>query len=272
MRAQRDLLVDSDVWHASIASKLAGRLKGSQWEHFQACGRDSIVRSCRSCKSTKVLTARCDLKWCPRCQWRLTQAREAVITAWAGKITQPKHLVLTQRNFAVLTRKEIRVHQRNLARLRRTKTMRDVIGGCISVEITNEGKGWHLHSHWLVDARWLDMPTISRNWAGLVGQQFAICKAKDVRNTDYVREVSKYLVKGSDLAGWTPDEILQFVLAIRGVRFFFSFGSLFKLGPTIRQELAMRDLPSPECDCGSCDFSYMSEETAVLHELQRERR
>jgi hypothetical protein len=271
-RRQRQLLDDQDVFHSSIESKLFGRLHSLQFEHFQQCGRDSIVRQCRSCRACKVLTFHCDLKWCPRCQWRITRARERVLTAWAVKLEQPKHLVLTQSNFAILTRKKIRGHQRNLARLRRTKAFREVKGGCVSVELTNESRGWHLHSHWLIDCHWLDMPAVCKTWGSLVGQEYAIAKITDVRDSDYIREVSKYVAKGSEIAGWKPEHILEFVTAIRGVRFFFSFGNLWKLGPTIREELKAAETPGEQCDCGACDFSYMPEQIAVLHELRHDAR
>lgn len=271
-RLQGTLIPEGDLFHATIEAKLMGRFSGRQWEHFQACGRDTIVRQCRSCKQCKTLSYHCDLKWCPRCQWKITRKRQQVLSLWAGKLSQPKHLVLTQKNFAMLSRKNIRSHQRNLARLRRSKAFRNVKGGCVSVEITNEGNGWHLHSHWLLDCRWLDMPSVCKAWAALVGQQFAIAKVKDVRQQDYVREVAKYVVEGSAIAGWDPEHVHQFVRAIQGLRFFFSFGSLWKVGPAIRAELKAAEIDGTECECGGCDFSFMPEQVAVLREITRDKR
>ena len=87
-------------------------------------------------------------------------------------------------------------------------------GGCVSIEITNEGNGWHLHAHWLVDSVWTDASTLAITWGHLVGQSFAIVKVIPVKEKAYVHEVCKYLAKGSELAGWTPEQLLEFTLAI----------------------------------------------------------
>jgi len=91
-----------------------------------------------------------------------------------------------------------------------------------------------LHSHWLLDVRWLDMKGVSLTWSGLVGQEFAIVKIKDARDRDYLQEVTKYVAEGSELAKWPAEHLLEFVTAIRSRRFFFAFGSLFKMGHEIR--------------------------------------
>jgi hypothetical protein len=212
---------------------------------------------------------RCSLKWCPRCQWWITERRKAVLEVWAKRIKQPKHLVLTQRNLAILTRGKFRQHTKNLAKMRRSKAFKSVLGGAVSVEVTNEGNGWHVHSHWLLDVRWLDMASVSKTWAGLVGQEFAIVKIKDVRDRDYLQEVSKYVCEGSELARWPAEKILEFVTAIRGRRFFFPFGSLFHEGRKIRAELLQAKPPRKPCECGCEDFVFESELQVVVNEVRR---
>jgi hypothetical protein len=185
------------------------------------------------------------------------------------KISQPKHLVLTQQNFTILTRRRIRLHSLALAKLRRKKCFQSVKGGCVSVEITNEERGWHMHSHWLLDATWLDMTNVSKAWGKLVGQNFAIVKIKDIRGTSYLQEVSKYVVKGSDLAAWPPEHILEFVRAVKGLRFFSSFGSLLKLAPAIRAELHALKPPPPVCECGCGEFVYEDETDHEIASIMR---
>jgi hypothetical protein len=191
-----------------------------------------------------------------------------MIEFWTSKISQPKHLVLTQKNFPVLTHDRVTDHTENLAAMRRRKSFEGVRGGCVSVEITNEGSGWHLHSHWLLDVDWLDMKEVSRDWADLVGQSFSVCKVMDCRDRSYITEISKYVVEGSELAKWPAEQVNEFVLAVRGLRFFFSFGALYKLGPRIREEIAALEGPPKECDCGETDFVYETEQDVVLHEIR----
>jgi hypothetical protein len=177
--------------------------------------------------------------------------------------------VLTQKNFPILTQKKLREHQKNLSRIRRLKCWSAVKGGCVSIEITNEERGWHLHSHWLLDVRWLDMPSISQEWGRLCGQEFAIVKIMDCRKKEYLQEVTKYVVEGSELAKWPAEHVHEFVSGIRGRRFFFAFGSLFHDGRRIRAEIKAEKPPRAPCDCGCGDFMFETEEQTVLNEMRK---
>jgi hypothetical protein len=115
---------------------------------------------------------------------------------------------------------------------------------------------------------WLDIREVAKTWGSLVGQEFAICKIMDIRNREYVQEVSKYVVEGSELAKWPAEQAHEFVRAVRGLRFFFSFGSMSKLAPAIRRELAALRPPSPVCECGCGEFIYEDEQQALAHELK----
>ena len=269
-RQQGQLLDENQDFHETVRMKLAGLWDCRQFDNFQRCGNEQIFRTCDSCKAVEKFDYRCSLKWCPRCQWIIADRRRKVLQVWAHKISQPKHLVLTQKNFPVLTQRKIREHQKNLARMRKAKCFRKVAGGCVSIEITNEENGWHLHSHWLIDVRWLDMEKVSVAWGKLVGQEFAIVKIKDVREAEYLQEVSKYVCEGSELASWPAEHILEFVTAIKGRRFFFAFGSLFKLGPAIRAELAAQKPELQPCECGCMEFIYENEVDAVLNQFRKE--
>lgn len=269
----QELWDKQDHWRDTIASKLRGLLDTPQTRNLDRCGKEQMFRHCRGCGQTETFEYHCDLRFCPRCNHRITARRIKVLKKWADQIKQPKHLVTTQRNFAVLTHQQIRKHQKALVALRRSKVFEQVKGGCVSVELTNESRGWHLHAHWLVDARWVDAAQLSITWASIIGQDDgAIVKVKDVRGQDYLCELAKYVVKGSDLATWEPDEILQFILAIHRCRFFFQFGSLFKLGRQIRAQLKHERTPTV-CDCGCERFVWRDETTEVVHEItQRHRR
>ena len=268
-RQQLQLLEENEQFHETVRAKLHGLTDTPQFWNFTRCGNEDFFRTCRSCGDVHKFKYRCSIRWCPRCNWRLTEDRKKLIGLWASKIAQPKHLILTQRNFPVLTRKRIAEFIKALARMRRTKCFKAVKGGTVSIEVTNEGNGWHVHAHWLIDCRWLDMRLVSLKWGKLVGQNFAIVKIKDVRKEDYLREVCKYVVEGSELAKWPGPQILEFVLAIKGRRFFFPFGSLFHEQPAIRRALNAAKPPPPTCECGSSDFIYEDEMSTAVNEIRR---
>ena len=210
------------------------------------------------------------MKFCPLCNWRIARERAKMLNLWSLTIQQPKHVVLTQRNFETLTREKIRGFQKAFAKLRRTALWKPVKGGCISIEITNENRGWHLHGHILADVRWLDAGQLAITWGNLVGQEFGIVKVKDARGKGYLGEITKYVVKGAQLASWEPEKIAQFIGAIKGIRFFAPFGSLFGMGAQIKKKLAAMKPEKPKCKCGCEDFKFESETSSILGEIRRE--
>jgi len=266
---QRKLWRETEDYHETIRSKLDGVFEDNQFCNFARCGQEDLVRECQGCGQQEAIRYHCNLKWCPRCQWRLSEKRKRLLGAWTLRIQQPKHLVLTQKNFAVLTGRKIREHQKNLARMRRAKAMKQVKGGCVSIEITNEGNGWHLHSHWLIDVRWLDMPSVSQAWAKLVGQEFSIVKIMDCREKSYLQEVTKYVCEGSAMAQWPSEKIHEFVRAIKRRRFFFAFGSLFHEAADVRRGLNEARQPAEPCECGCDRFRWKDEIACLVEEAKR---
>lgn len=265
-----ELFSPEELWKRSLLAKIEGLIPWQVYDHLSRCGVDEIYRTCKSCHDWQTFYYRCSLKFCPLCNWRIARARAQLLKVWTQTIKQPKHVVLTQRNFPILTRKKIRQFQKAFARLRRSRLFRDVTGGCISIEITNEGNGWHLHAHVLVNAKWIDASALAVKWGKLVGQEFGIVKVKDARGQDYCNEVTKYVVKGSQLSSWEPEIIAQFIHAIKGVKFFSTFGELFKMRREIRDFLEATKPPQKPCDCGCSDFIYEDETRSICGEIKRQ--
>lgn len=271
-KSQLKLVPDEAVFHEKIRAKLSGLLETSQFANFARCGKEEIYRTCKSCGDVHRFLYKCSLKWCPLCNWQITRRRAELIRAWQPRVAHPMHLVLTQRNFATLTGARLRSHTRALAKLRRADVMRHVKGGCVSVEVTHEGRGWHLHSHWLIDATFVSMKKLAIVWGKLIGQEFGIVHYNQLSNSSYCNEVCKYVVKGSEMSDWPPELINEFCQAIRGRRFFFTFGSLFKEQRSVRLELLASKPPPAICECGASDFVFRSELAELLAEIRRESR
>ena len=261
-RSQLKLIRDADTWHESIAAKLdwlAPTPTDDLWKHLQnftRCGKDLVIRTCRSCEEFETHPYACNIKWCPRCNWKLAKARQDKLRIWAAHVRQPKHVVTTQKNFGVITRQKIAEHTKNQQRLRDSKVYEHVQGGCTSIEITNEGAGWHLHAHSLLDARWVDASELAVRWGTIVEQEFAIVKVKDSRGSDYVKELTKYVAKGNQIAGWPPEQIWEFICACRRQRFFFQFGTLSAMRDQVKEQLAFEKPESRRCECGACNFVF----------------
>jgi len=179
------------------------------------------------------------------------------------------HCVLTQRNFDHLTRQHIKDTRSRLSKLRRSKLFKVVDGGCCSLEFTNESNGWHMHWHLLLETGYIPLDDLQEVWGRLVNQDYAICNIKRVQGQDYVREVSKYVVEGSEIARWPRETILEFVTALDSTRLFSIYGS-WKARRKEAKKRMKDDAPMPTCECGSTSFIYGDDESFVKRDLRRE--
>lgn len=149
-----------------------------------------------------------------------------------------------------------------------TVTCTPWLGGFYSLEITNERRGFHLHFHLLVDARSIGPIQLSAAWKAATRGSGYIVKVQDARSKDYTGQVAKYAVKGSQLATWTPDQIVSFIDALDGVRTFGVFGSLYGQRSQFSEWLkALRDA-KPLCQCGCSDLRYYTEAEFLLLDLK----
>jgi hypothetical protein len=171
------------------------------------------------------------------------------------------------KNVEDLTKGHVQQFRKWWNNLRRTKFARNWRGGFYCLEVTNEGRGWHLHLHALIDARWIDELELSDQWHHATNGMGRIVKVKDARGTNFLKEVAKYVVKGNQLAAWSPSVVARFVDAFDGVRTFAVFGDLFGKRTQFAEWFkAVRDL-KPRCTCGCSEMRYYSEADWVVADL-----
>jgi Replication protein len=252
--AEGEFWVQADIHHDTICAKLDAVGRSDLVGRMRDCHTSELVISCAGCGIRRVVSNRCEKRWCPLCVSRLARERRDQLTWWIATLKQPKHVVVTSRNTETLTRETVRNFRRNLTKLRRTGVARDWKSGTWSLEVTNESRGWHLHAHLLVETRWIDSGSLAQAWGKLVGQDYAIVKVKDGRRPDYLRELAKYVVKSSQLAGWKDLEIADFMDAFTGTRTFGVFGSLVGQRGKWKQELRELRKSRSRCECGCNQF------------------
>lgn len=249
------------IFKESVVAKLDEAHRNELADKVRFCHTQRDVRMCCGCRKASFFWNRCDIKWCPICAEKLARERRDSVEWWTKQIKQPKHIVLTMRNTNTLTREGVLKFKDAFARLRRRKFASNWSGGFYSLEVTNESRGWHLHLHALVDARWIDAGELARQWGECIGQmEGAIVKVKDARQGDYLREVTKYAVKGSDFAQWSAPDIIDFVDAFEGVRTFGVFGSLYKVRTEWKEFLEELRSHRIQCECGCSKWRIMSED------------
>jgi hypothetical protein len=259
---QRGLGFDGEVLKETIIRKLFQVDKGHLAAPLVKCHTQQFIAVCDGCRRQTVYYNRCENFFCPICARRLAADRRRSVEWWTHQVRQPKHVVLTSRNTETLTPQRVKDFKAAWTKLRRRKFAKGWRGGFYSLEITNEGKGWHLHLHALVDAYWID--------AG-VGQDIAIVKVKDARGKEYLRELCKYIVDGNQLASWSGEDIATYIEAFTGQRCFGTFGALYSLRAEHRKFLDEIQADKPQCPCGCTTVRIFSPEEWEWHECKHGR-
>jgi hypothetical protein len=257
---QLELLEKVLVVKDSIVSKLLSIGGYDLAEPLDKCHTVESFAQCQGCRKVRHFWNRCENFYCPVCQPALARERTEGLKFWSELIPQPKHVVLTVRNTRVLSWTYVKWFKACLAKLRRRKFARNWRSGLWSLEVTNEGRGWHLHAHLLIDANYIDKSELARQWADIVGQDFAIVGVKDARDKSYLKECCKYTVKGSQLASWQPLDIAAFIYAFSGQRTFGVFGDLYGRRSEWASELKRLTAEKRRCECGCDQWKIYSED------------
>lgn len=265
---QSELWKKQTIHKATIAAKLRVLNMDTEAAKLELCHSYYTICLCDDCGSVRKFPNRCDLFFCPECQPGLANDRKKQVEWWTHTLHQPKHVVLTVQNVPDLTGGHLVELRKWFTALRRRKFARNWKGGFYSIECTNEGKGWHLHIHALIEAKWIDSAALALQWHSITRGLGRIVKVKDCRKADYLAEVTKYAVKGSQLAAWAPEQIATFIRAFDGKRTFGVFGSLYGVRTEFAEFIATLKAARPKCPCGSCSATYFSEADWILRELR----
>lgn len=253
------------------------------------CGEE-LKLVCTGCGVGKRVEKRCDLKWCPSCQNAIAAATAERYSRIAAIAVNPLLVTMTAKNFGYaedwprVTRKSGKVETLSPIRMLRQVAWAEkfrrlawfrkkVVGGVTAFEITDTGKGYHIHCHGLWDCRWLSVtesaPKIGADKATWkrkgrrsmeeVGGQWSLCCdraasvhvrrlwTRDGDITAAVREVVKYSVKGSDLVTMKRD-CAPIIRMVDTTRMVTSFGT-FHGRPEIKRDKGQG------CPCESCGTS-----------------
>lgn len=261
---QGELASPEEIWAETISTKLRLAGKLALAEAVRKCCTTWTIRTCLNCLDHQSFPNHCDNLICPKCSGRILKRRKTQIEWWTKFVRQPKHVVLTVRNSDYLSSEYLAAVKLAFRQLRHSKFARNWRGGCWSLEITNEGRGWHVHLHCLIDATWIDSRQLAAEWAKRVHQDFAIVKVKDCRNAEYLQEVCKYVAKGSEVATWSAEEISCFVDALTSQRTFGIFGTLHGQLQAWKDacDTAAERIHECEC-CGHREFQFLPESEFV---------
>lgn len=298
---QAEFWKSQTIFKNAIAAKLRGAGHNRLAEKLELCHSYLTYAVCGDCGQVKRFPNRCDQHYCPECQPHLSHERKKQVEWWTQLIAQPKHVVLTIRNTTELTPEHIEELRAYLTALRRsafatkktfwwqskrtgdlkrikswrpqskdgwTLTSSPWRGGFYSLEITQEGKGWHPHFHLLVDCDYINQELLAAHWQRITRGASWIVKVQDCRDQSYLQEVTKYAAKGSQIACWRPQDIVTFIAALTGKRTFGVFGTLYGKRTQFAEFIATLKAARPKCDCGSSNVKYYDETSFILLDLK----
>ena len=256
---QAELWRSATVHKNTVAAKLRAVGMVVEADKLELCHSYDTISRCNACGRVTRYPNRCDLFFCPECAPHLSHERHRQVEWWCREVLHPKHLVLTTTNTPTLTPKHIQDFRRAWTNLRKRKRYRSWRGGFYCLEVTQEGRGWHLHLHSLVDSPYIDPGQLARDWAKCTKGRGNIVKVKSCRSEEYLSKVMGYIVKGSALAKWQPEQIAEFVRALSGTRTFGVFGELYGKRTEFAEFIAALKAGHKHCDCGSSSFHYFTE-------------
>ena len=226
----------------------------SRLEH---CGTVPAFLVCVKCRGVRKVFNHCDRLFCPTCQPRLARKRERQVAWWVQELPQgASHLVLTLANITddALTRDYLVWVKDCFTQLRRLKFARKW-SGFYTLQVTNNGNGFHAHLHVLIGFPFVDIPKIKHEWARITNGAGQIVKV--VPGHPNLPRLVRYVVRPTELTAWTPAQVGAFARAIENIKTFAVFGSLWSLRTKYAEwlrEVRYLNRNCPCCGCNSFDF------------------
>lgn len=204
---------------------------------------------CKSCDRTKWFWNRCDLRFCPLCARRLARERQEQFRFWLQQIPHPKMMTLTIRNTEWL-HEGVETVKSAWKSLRRSVLFRGVKSGLWSMEVTNQGNGWHVHLHAIVECGYIPQESLERAWSKRIGQQKSIVDIRECYGNDPAREALKYASKPAEMINWRPDQLLEYLSVTDSLRMFGVWGTLYARRKEWSEFVRDMRAKSSECECG----------------------
>lgn len=237
-----------------LKDQLASRILKIDPENRQglalaACHTKQTTKVCKSCDATSRFWNRCERRFCPICARRLARERQQQFEFWFQRIERPKFLTLTIKNTEVLGA-GIHLVKTAWKSLRRSKLFSGVKSGLWSIEVTNQGNGWHVHLHAVIDVDYIEQEAIERAWSKRIGQARSIVDIRLLRGKDAAKEALKYSVKPSQMVNWTDSLLMEYLLETESLRLFGVWGELHSQRSVYTEFVADLRAESSKCECG----------------------
>jgi len=279
---------------------LSAKSVGQKWlGDVKRC--PGVVRRHGPCGQLSFEGHRCDFPLCPWDQARRARRRVGRLGVLVAAMSEPKLWTFAPPNQVDLTRDAVRQLGKVLTDLHRLAYFKKrVRGGLRALEVTNGGNGWNIHAHEAVDAGWVaqypqwDIERRGKSWVvtqrhpGLAREFTRLCQKYpswesprldfNIDNPDdwyfvdlraggagLADELCKYVAKGSQVVRAGAKAVLDFLLAMKGLRLLQPFGNLYGVDldgediDEVGEPSRSGECPWPECpEPGRMEYSFHS--------------
>ncbi len=273
---------DVNVWaRDTLKARLLAEGAGDLAATLDGCGEVFEMTSI-ACGHRLKIEKGCKKRWCPCCAPKLSAERIAKYSFGALMMKWPLAVTLTSSN-TLLAAGSIRAFRKALTKFRRTKLWGGTVkGGILSIEVTNTGKGWHVHAHLLLDCAWLSLTTspprkgaskrqrasiqarahreLSAAWAACLGQASAVVWVERAWGKALL-ETIKYAVKPSTLLN-SKDPIAPIIREMHRLQLVNGFGTCYGLTKKWKNDAAEQRGP---CLCHECGAPTTMIPTDILN-------
>ena len=187
---------------------------------------------CTSCLHWFKVPIACGDRLCLTCARRRAERyrrylREMVCEV-LGRGDRVRFVTLTVRNCRDLSEGLGRLLKAQ-SRLRERRVWQDhVIGGVYSIEVTNagNGRGWHIHSHSIVEGTFFPQVELKAAWREVTGDDSFIVDIRVIKDSrSGLTELMKYPFKPADARAWTKEMKAEFDSVLEKRRLFTTFGT-----------------------------------------------
>jgi len=195
--------------------------------NIRDCGRTYLRYHCADCHAERDLALFCHQRLCPICAYQRRNRILATYHTALSEVQAPKMLTLTYHSQKELTKPLLQQCHRQFAEFRHTRLWKDAVrGGITGFELTYGEAGWHPHSHSLLDADYIPVVELSREWRKHSDGAMVV-HIKAVQTQDGVEEVVKYTAKATSFYA-TPSLVRQYLDATHKTRFLTTYGSFYR--------------------------------------------
>ena len=179
-------------------------------------------------RTVREFTHTCKARLCPYCGRRRSRHVANQMLPLVHSMKRPRHLVLTVKSKPGDLRDLVKDLIRWFAKLRRTKFWKqNVYQGVYTIEITiNERTGlWHPHVHIIFDGQYMPQAKLRTLWHDITDGSEIVWIEEAYSKAGLVTELCKYIGKPQKSEHWTDTQLVEYALAVRGMRMVQTFGT-----------------------------------------------